>query len=148
MIQGKWFAQGTDLSPVLELRESIFGCGTDTLDAESWSVAVYEDDRPVACGRIRWEEGAFILDNIGVLSDFRGRRLGDLILRLLLFKAQTHGARMVRLTCPADITGFFARLGFREGSAVSDRTDMFLPGDEIDLDTCASCKKQNCPNRH
>ncbi len=148
MIQGKWFAPGTDTAPVPEIREKVFGRGADALDAESWNVAVFEEEQPVACGRIRWEEGAFILEDIGVLPDFRGRRIGDLVLRLLLFKAQSHGARLVRLSCSPETAGFFSRLGFEEESVSSGCMNMTLAGDAIDLDTCKSCKKQNCPNRH
>ena len=108
---------------------------------------MYLDDMPAASGRIWWEEGAFWLGEIGVLSSLRGRRLGDLVLRLLLFKAQSHAAREVRLSSPEETQGFFARLGFRPVSRETRMVQMMLPGDEISLDSCANCKKQNCPNR-
>ena len=76
------------------------------------------------------------------------RRLGDLVLRLLLFKAQSHAAREVRLSSPEETQGFFARLGFRPVSRETRMVQMMLPGDEISLDSCANCKKQNCPNRN
>ena len=155
MIQGKWFAQGADLREVLAVRGAVFGRERDPLDGESWNVLVYQDDVPAACGRLWWKDGAFRLGDLGVLEAFRGRKLGDLTLRLLLFKAQSHFAREVRLACPESLCGFFARLGFRpdpdaeaETAGSGDPlTEMFLPGDEINLDSCASCKKANCPSR-
>ena len=147
MIQGKWFAPGEDLSPLLPVRNAVFGFGSDPLDRLSWNVLVYEDDVPAAAGRIWWQDGAFWIGDIGVLPDRRGHRLGDLTLRLLLFKAQSHAAREVRLRSPAGAAGFFARLGFRPDPEAGDPEEMLLPGEEIELDSCKSCRKANCPNR-
>ena len=139
MIQGKWFAPGSDLSEVVPVREAVFSRGADDLDILSWNALVYEDSVPVATGR---------LGDICVLKDRRRRRLGDLVLRLLLFKAQSHAAREVRLICPRFLTGFFTRLGFRQDLSDDPETvEMMIPGDQIDLDTCKKCPKSSCPNR-
>ena len=149
MVQGKWFARGEDISAgVLPVREAVFGRGADDLDALSWNALVYQDGVPSAVGRIWWEDGAFRLGDVGVLESCRGRRLGDLVLRLLLFKAQNHAAKEVRLQCPRDLTGFFARLGLQEESVSgSGLVEMMIRGDDIDLDTCRRCPKTACPNR-
>lgn len=148
MIQGKWFAPGEDLSAVLPVRAAVFGRGADELDARSWNTVVFRDGVPAAAGRIWWEDGAYRLGEIGVLESFRGQRLGDLVLRLLLFKAQSHAAREVRLLCPPDVTGFFARLGLKQESvSASGLVEMVIPGEAIDLDTCRRCPKTSCPNR-
>ena len=114
MVQGKWFAPGTDLSALLPVRSAVFGTEADSLDAACWNVLVYEDSVPAATGRIWWEDGAYWLGGIGVLEEYRRRHLGDLVLRLLLYKAQSHSAREVRLVCPGNLTGFFSRLGLQE----------------------------------
>ena len=148
MIQGKWFAPGEDLSgEVLSVREAVFGCSGDSTDSEGWNTLVFLDDRPAATGRIWWKEDAFWLGGIGVIPSLRGQRIGDLVLRLLLFKAQSHAAREVRLRCPEETEGFFARLGFRPVLRESGLVEMSVNGNEISLDSCASCKKQGCPNR-
>lgn len=148
MVQGKWFSPGSDLSDVLTVRTAVFRRGADNLDAVSWNVLVYEDSLPVAVGRIWWENGAFRLGDIGVLESFRHKKLGDLVLRLLLFKAQSHAAREVRLLSPRNLTGFFDRLGLQ--CLPSDdpaNVEMMIPGDQIDLDSCKNCPKASCPNR-
>ena len=66
---------------------------------------------------------------------------------MLLFKAQSHAAREIRLLCQKDTEGFFARLGFRPVRREAGSVEMMIPGDEVSLDSCANCKKQNCPNR-
>jgi len=148
MIQGKWFAPGENLSgEVLSVRQAVFGISGNSTDPDGWNALVFLDDCPAATGRIWWQEDAFWLGGIGVLPTLRGQRLGDLILRLLLYKAQSHAAREVRLRCPEETEGFFARLGFRPVSREGGEIEMTVSGDEISLDSCASCKKQNCPNR-
>ena len=148
MIQGKWFSPGSDLSGLLPVREAVFGRGADNLDAASWNALVFEDTVPVATGRIWWEDGAFWLGDIAVLEAYRRRHLGDLVLRLLLFKAQSHAAREVHLSCPRSLTGFFDRLGLQPLPSDDPETvEMVIAGDAIDLDTCRNCPKASCPNR-
>ena len=148
MIQGKWFAPGEELSPeVLSVRNKVFGITEPSVDSEGWNALVYSDDTPAASGRIWWEDGSYRIGKICVLPHLRGNHLGDLVLRLLLFKAQSHAAREIRLVCPETTEVFFSRLGFRSVAQESGMLEMLLPGDEIELDSCASCKKENCPNR-
>ncbi len=150
MIQGKWFPPGSDLTDALSVRREVFSLGRDALDDESWSTVVYLDGAPAATGRLWWRDGAFRIGEIGVTEPLRGKKLGDLVLRLLLFKAQSHAAREVRLKAGPDVAGFFTRLGFREDPSLPEEggpAEMLLRGDEIRLDSCAACKKENCPNR-
>ncbi len=148
MIQGKWFAPGEPLAKdLLSVQEKVFGVSGKAHDPEGWNTLVFMDEEPAASGRIWWQDGSFWLGNIGVVPSLRGRRLGDLVLRLLLFKAQSHAAREVRLVCPAETEGFFARLGFLPVSRGAETVEMMISGENIELDSCAACKKQNCPNR-
>ena len=147
MVQGKWFAPGEDISPLISVRESVFSRAADNLDQLSWNALIYEDGVPCAAGRIWYRDGAYWLGDIGVLESCRGRKLGDLTLRLLLYKAQSHAASEVRLRCPAGTEGFFTRLGFRGCASAPDGTEMTISGDRIDLDTCKGCPKTNCPGR-
>lgn len=147
MIQGKWYAPGDAALPAVTVREAVFGAGRDTTDDISWNTVVFLDGEPAAAGRIWWADGDFVLGSVGVLSDKRGQRLGDLVLRLLLFKAKGHAASRVVLDCPAETAGFFERLGFRVTASSEGTAHMEAAGNEIELDTCKSCKKKDCPNR-
>ena len=147
MIQGQWFSPGKDISPLLPVRQAVFSRGADELDEKSWNALVWEDNVPAASGRIWYQDGAYWLGDICVLESRRGRRLGDLVLRLLLFKAQSHAAPEVRLRCPADTAGFFARLGFSSVGGSGNPAEMAIDGSRIELDSCRSCPKASCPNR-
>ncbi|MDO4483148.1 MAG: hypothetical protein Q4C54_01565 [Clostridia bacterium] len=67
MVEGKWFAPGTEAAEAMAIRESVFGRGADALDASSWNVLVWFEGMPAATGRIWWQDGAFYIGDIGVL---------------------------------------------------------------------------------
>lgn len=148
VVEGKWFQPGSEAPEVFAIREKVFGYGRDQLDDMAWNVLVWHEGQPAAAGRLWWQDGAFWLGNVAVLPEMRCRRLGDLTLRLLLFKAETHAARLIRLITPESAVPFFSRLGFvPEGEPSQGMQPMRLRGEDLCLDTCASCSR-NCPNRH
>ena len=147
MVEGQWFAPGAEIGRALEIRQAVFGRGADGIDPLSWNVLVRYEGEDAATGRLWWQDGAFWLGDIAVLPEKRGLGLGDLTLRLLLFKAESHAARLMKLECPAEVEPFFRRLGFRaEETRESGMTVMLLRGEELCLDSCKGCKK-DCPNR-
>ena len=147
MVEGKWYAPGTEFPEAEAIRQAVFGRGRDALDNESWNVLVWHDGQPAATGRLWWRDGAFWLGDLAVKEELRGRRLGDLTLRLLLFKAESHAARLIRLIAPESVAPFFAKLRFApEGESVNGMQPMLLRGEELCLDTCKGCNK-DCPNR-
>lgn len=142
MVEGKWYAPGADIPECEAIRRAVFGRGRDALDDEAWNVLVWHDGQPAAAGRLWWRDGAFWLGDLAVLPEHRHASLGDLTLRLMLFKAETHAARLLRLICPCDTAPFFARLGFcPDGEADGGMQPMLLRGEELCLDTCKGCER-------
>ncbi len=135
MVQGKWFPMGSDLTLPVSLRHSVFGRGRDALDDQAWQVVVYQGDLPVGSARLWWEDGAFRLGDAGVLAAYRGQGFGDLLVRLLLFKALTHGAASVRLSAPAAVAPFFAKYGFQADGG-GDPVAMSIRGQDVRLSHC------------
>jgi len=139
MIQGKWLQPGDPLDLVLPLRRIIFDAGADALDLEAWNAVIFDDNVPAAIGRIWWRDGAFHLGTVGVDPQRRRKGLGDLVTRLLLFKAQQHAAREIRLTCPDEICGFFKPYGFEVTASLNGQSEMTLDGAVLCLDSCQGC---------
>ncbi len=129
MIEGKWFPQGADIRTPLQLREAVFGRGRDVLDDEAQQVVVYREGAPVGAARLWWRDGGFWAGDVGVLPDARGQGYGDLLVRLLLYKALSHRAADVTLVCPASLSPFFARYGFAAVAAGDPVTMRVLAGD-------------------
>ena len=147
MVEGKWYAPGEEIAQALDIRRAVLGRGADDLDALSWNVLVWHEGEAAATGRLWWQDGAFWLGDLAVLAERRGLGLGDLTLRLLLFKAESHAARIMKLVCPVEVAPFFARLGFRQEEPRADSLiAMALRGEDLCLDACQSCRK-DCPNR-
>lgn len=112
MVQGKWYATGSDISLPLSLRQLVFSRGEDALDAFAQQVVVFDGEQAVGAARLWWADGAFRLGDLGVRSDKRGLGFGDLLVRLLLFKALTHGASLICLTPTPETVSFFTQYGF------------------------------------
>ena len=113
VITGKWIMQGGDLTDALAVRKSVFGRGADALDDLSQSVVVYDGaGLPAGAARLYWQEGAFRVDTVGVLEALRGQGYGDLLMRLVIYKAQSHSAKTLILTPTEGTRAFFARYGF------------------------------------
>lgn len=132
MVEGKWFAQGADIAQPLAIRQAALGLSRDALDDEAQQVVVYREEEPVGTARLWWQDGSFRLGGLCVLPQSRGQGYGDLLVRLLLYKAMTHHARSVRLLCPAALTPFFARYGFRAQSE-DDPAEMLLLAENLSL---------------
>ncbi len=143
MVQGKWFPMGADLSEALHIRRQVFAAGEDAQDAAAQQVVVYREGTPVGSARLYWADGAFRLDFVGVPECERGKGYGDLLIRLLLFKALTHNATLIALETPAQTRSFFAKYGFEVTGEENGRYQMQIAGDAVQLShcggNCASC---------
>ncbi len=135
MVEGKWFAQGSDIAKPLAIRQTVLGRGRDAVDDLAQQVVVYHENRPAGTARLWWSDGVFMLGDVCVLPQYRHQGYGDLLVRLLLYKALTHNAQSVALFSPKDCVAFFARYGFTAGEE-GDVVRMHLHAKDI----CLSCR--------
>ena len=87
MVQGRWYPVGSNIELPLSIRRAVLGRGRDALDDQAQQVIVFREDRAVGSARLWWQDGAFRMGDVAVLPEERGRGFGDLLVRLLLFKA-------------------------------------------------------------
>ena len=114
------------------------GVPADDLDALS-RVALLEDGngQVAAAGRMYYADGAYWLDGIAVRAAYRAQGYGDLLTRMMLDMAITHGARMIRINTPGDCVSFFKRYGFRAAGEVEGVATMELRAEDVRL-TCSA----------
>ena len=145
MVTNRWFLGADDISDAMMIRDTVFveeqGCPVDIehdeYDKTAMHLVVYADGSPVGCARMVPQEDGFKLGRIAVLKEERGKHYGDLIMRLLLFKAFQMGANQAHLGAQKHAADFYARFGFvRDGEnymeAGIEHVPMKVTADTVD----------------
>ncbi len=174
MIRGKFLTSQDDVGAVMDIRRRVFveeqgypaDTDVDTFDKLSvYALAYDENDRPAGTGRLYINaDSRFQIGRVCVLPEARGRGLGDLVARMLLYRALELGADAVCLSAQLPVVGFYARYGFRPCGEVYDEEGvphrwMQASADEINLEgscgghrrcegcagDCASCADAERP---
>lgn len=143
MIRGRYFSSKDDTSDALALRLAIpeFAARSDLFDQMAIYAVVYDDDDlPCGTGRVYIDDDShFRLDYLGVLPDKRDRYIGDLIARMLLFRAMDLNANGICACVPKPCVRFFARYGFKTIRENESDFEMFVSSEGLRLE--GSCSK-------
>ena len=122
MITSVFISGNEDLSEPFALRREVFieeqKCPEDeefdNYDAQALHLMVYVDEMPAAVGRI-WHNGAgFRIGRLAVKKEYRGQKIGDLALRLLIYKAFSSGAKEINISAQTYIVPLYKKFGFKE----------------------------------
>ncbi len=117
------FIPGTlDISEALAIRREVFvqeqnipeGLEFDNADASALHLIIYCDEQPAATGRILHDGESFLIGRLAVLKHFRGQKLGDLALRLLLYKTFGLGAQSIKISAQKYLLQFYKKFGFKQ----------------------------------
>ena len=163
MIRGKFFTSMDAPDEVFAIRKRVFvdemGMRPDRETDSHDDMAVYalvldETDAPAGTGRMYIDaDGHFVIGRVCTLPEMRGKYLGDLLMRMLLYRAQELNAPAVYITTPLNCVEFFARYGFKPyGRVLEDDFGQFrfmrAMAEEIDIEGscggkhgCAGCQK-------
>ena len=98
MIRGKYLTSKDDIAPVLAVRNAVFveeqgfsaeGERDAYDDMAIYALAFNEEGAPVSTGRLFVDrDGQFTIGRVCTLRAYRGQGYGDLIMRMLLYRAQ------------------------------------------------------------
>jgi predicted GNAT family N-acyltransferase len=163
-IQGKFKVASDDLTDIFEIRRKVFieeqgiPCEEefDTYDNDAVFCVVYEpkemkDDEgkeeviSVATGRlVLLEDGRYKIGRVAVLKEYRGRKYGDMVVKMLVNKAFMSGAMMVYISSQISAKGFYQTIGFEEYGEIYmeagiEHIGMILYRDKL----CTSCGHKN-----
>lgn len=112
MIESKWILPGEDASCPRGLMKRVFGRERDDIGKYATFAVLYESGRPIAAGALYHSADGFHIDGLCVLEEERGKYVGDLLVRLILWKAMQFADRLTA-DVPEAAEGFFAPFGFR-----------------------------------
>lgn len=119
MIYGKFISGVDDLTEVKKIRETVFEqeCGLTMLDEMPdefcMHALAYEEEEVVGMGRILFDGDTFTIAGVAVLPEYRGKKYGDFIVRLLIDKAMMSNAREIYLDARKGTEHFFEIFGFQ-----------------------------------
>lgn len=154
MITTKWIVNGQDLSDPYYIREKVFieeqnvpeFIEKDDLDKTAHHVVVYNNDKPVATGRlIITKKQQYILGRIAVLKEHRGQHFGDLVVRMLVRRAFDMGAKEIHIHAQTKVQRFYEKLGFTPYGQIYQEAGI----DHINMVRTEDIQNHcgNCPNR-
>ena len=84
----------------------------DDKETLSQHLVVYDGDRAVAAGRLTLSGTTARLGRIAVLPEARKKGMGDLVVKLLMFRAVNQGAQRLEILAQTHAAGFYRRYGF------------------------------------
>ncbi len=122
MITNKWILGNGDYTDALKLRHQVFveeqgvteEPDPDELDAMAMHLVIYDEEKPVATGRVYHDGKSFCLGRICVKNDVRGQGIGDLLMKLLILKAFEFSPSEVKIGAQKQAENFYKRYGFFE----------------------------------
>jgi len=88
----------------------------DLLNGRAEHVLVYNQEKPVGTGRIRWIDGVGKLERICILEAYRKFGLGKVIISALEEIALEKGITQVKLHGQTQAEGFYEKLGYQKAS--------------------------------
>lgn len=132
MIFTKWYNENDDILDAHMIRAKVFiyeqnvpqEVEMDDRDTDALHVVVYNDEKPIATGRLIINEQQCLIGRIAVVKEERKKGFGDLVVKMLLRKAEDKGVKQVNVHAQVSAAGFYTKLGFAE-----------VGGEYIDKDT-------------
>jgi len=102
-IRNTVFCEEQQIDPAIE---------QDAYDSSAIHILASFAGKPAATGRLLITADEFIIGRVAVLPEFRGKRLGDLVVRLLIRTAFDMGAEQQVVHAQLPVRGFYEKLGF------------------------------------
>ncbi len=136
-VQGKLVSNYSEKREIYEVRKLVFveelGIDMDKVfdhkDQEAIHAVVYLEEnekeakehiKAVATGRLYFDGEICELDQVSVLRDYRRKKYGDLVVRMLINKGFQAGIKEIIAYVPTHLFQFFEKIGFQRNNISSD----------------------------
>lgn len=151
MVRGRFYSGQDDLTDILNIRRQVFveelqisaDVEDDGRDAYCMHVIALDGETPVAMGRISYDGFEFEISRVAVLPEYRCKKFGDFIVRMLIDKAMMSQATEVCLDAFEENIPFFETIGFvakGENGTLGDRKLVRMTLDTGSIHKCCNCK--------
>lgn len=86
----------------------------DSIDDTAYHLCAYDGGTPIGSGRLFSEKGdkEYHIGRIAVISEYRGKNIGALIMNALEAYGKGIGAELLCLSAQTRASGFYEKLGF------------------------------------
>lgn len=84
----------------------------DDIDDVAYHAVIFDDNEPVATGRLFSDENGWHIGRVAVLKQFRKQGLGEKIIYELEKCAKKIGADEINLSAQVQAEGFYTKLGY------------------------------------
>lgn len=85
----------------------------DQYDHFAHHLIIYDGEKKIATGRLILKDDVFLIGRIAVLKESRGMQIGDLVVRMLLDRAFSIGAKEVSVHSLIELQPFYEKVGFK-----------------------------------
>ena len=119
MIKAYFLMENQDISVPLKIRDEVFvkeqGFSAelehDDIDATAIHVVIEDEDGPCGTGRLFYTDGGWHIGRMAVLKEKRGKKYGDLLVRMLVDKALNAGVEEIFVGAQLHAKGFYEKMG-------------------------------------
>jgi len=124
----RWYKGKEDFHLTYEIRKEVFveeqkvpvELELDEYDDTAYHIALFENNTPVATGRLVEGSEYFKIGRVAVLKEHRGKSYGKVVMENMLKKAAELGAKEVHLHAQLHAKKFYESLGFQPYGEVFD----------------------------
>ena len=132
MLTGKWIDGKDNLKDAFKVRFEVFvneqkvnsDIEIDEFDKTSKHFVFYDGKTPVGTGRVVKNNDQYSIGRICVLKEYRGQKIGDLIVRMLIEKTFELGATNITIQAQTYVEKFYENFGFISFGYVFDEADI------------------------
>ncbi len=143
MIRSSW-KFGNNIDEVTDIRKSVGDVQSDS-DEKSIQLILYDGDTPAACGSLYFGSGAYRIAHCCVRPELQKKYLGDMLVRLLLFRGFNMMAEKIVIQPTPETVGFFSRYGFSRVDDFMEVTPQTLKLEGKCGHDCSTCvNKDTC----
>lgn len=84
----------------------------DDIDKIANHIVIYNDNKPIATGRIFEDNGTYYIGRVAVLKEYRGKGFGTLVVNNLIKWAFNNNINEIHLHAQTHALNFYKSLGF------------------------------------